>query len=395
MATKNKFSVILPGQANTYQGVADAVRELHNDPFQRKIAIASLHGGRGRRTQSPPPEGSELAKAFAEFDQALRGAVESWDEPWEFRQVFNITTHERLDMLLVRAIDLDGPCYEVRAYMAPDTIPSFSPLVIGSKIAFLAQDDQRFYRAGSSMRADEPAVVQWVLSQFEVIWQGAPFILRDRSGVDQDEIARLRNAIDLSNQVAQSSKGRALTAELTTEVEPGRQIVDDLLNVIREGESATVEFKQSLEAVDETHPDIVKVPEVQRPNKIAESRRGVLHSALKTICAFCNAGGGSLFLGVHDSGEIVGLDPDYALCGKKPNRDGFELKLNALIKSRLSPLPTKYRTHFFLIDGKEICRITVPKTEPTYLDNELYIRFGNSTEKLVGREHEDWLKQRV
>jgi hypothetical protein len=174
-------------------------------------------------------------------------------------------------------------------------------------------------------------------------------------------------------------------AERGTAVEAIRQL-------IAEGESGKLEFKQSLEFVDPAC--FANVPEAQRGHKMGESRKAVVHSALKTICAFRNSGGGTLLLGVHDSGAVIGVEPDFTLCGAKPNRDGFELKLTDLFKTRLRPIPTDLRVVFVPIDGKTVCRIDVPADpRACYLDNRLYVRLGNSTEELTGRDLEDWLRR--
>lgn len=96
--------------------------------------------------------------------------------------------------------------------------------------------------------------------------------------------------------------------------------------------------------------------------------------------------GGTLLPGVHDSGAIIGIEPDYTLLGSKQNRDGFELKLTDLLKTRLRPIPTSLNLQFVEIDGKTVCRIEVPADPRAhYLDNRLYVRLENSTEELTGR----------
>ena len=81
--------------------------------------------------------------------------------------------------------------------------------------------------------------------------------------------------------------------------------------------------------------------------------------------------------------------------GDKQN--GFELKLTDLLKTRLRPIPTSLNIQLVEIDGKTVCRIDVPADPPRahYLDNRLYVRLGNSTEELTGRDLEDWLRGRV
>lgn len=43
----------------------------------------------------------------------------------------------------------------------------------------------------------------------------------------------------------------------------------------------------------------------------------VKHSALKAIAGFLTTGGGTLYIGVADNGEIVGLDPDLSLLDER------------------------------------------------------------------------------
>lgn len=40
-----------------------------------------------------------------------------------------------------------------------------------------------------------------------------------------------------------------------------------------------------------------------------ESRNGLNRNVYETVCAFLNRNGGTLLLGVRDSGEILGIDP--------------------------------------------------------------------------------------
>src|ERR1700688_203746 len=91
----------------------------------------------------------------------------------------------------------------------------------------------------------------------------------------------------------------------------------DVPRLINQGEGATIEFKQSLEADARTG---AKDPKA-------------LDGVLKTIAAFLNTEGGTLLIGVSDDGKVRGLGQDYALLGKKQNDDGFELKLGNLIRA--------------------------------------------------------------
>jgi len=54
------------------------------------------------------------------------------------------------------------------------------------------------------------------------------------------------------------------------------------------------------------------------------------HAVLKTLAAFLNSKGGTLFVGVNDDGEVIGLENDKFL-----NRDKMALHLDNLIKDQL------------------------------------------------------------
>lgn len=61
-------------------------------------------------------------------------------------------------------------------------------------------------------------------------------------------------------------------------------IPQELLKLISNGESVTVEFKKS--------------------------RTEVTKDVYETVCAFSNRNGGHIFLGINDDGEILGIEED-------------------------------------------------------------------------------------
>jgi Putative DNA-binding domain len=145
------------------------------------------------------------------------------------------------------------------------------------------------------------------------------------------------------------------------------------------GENQNIEFKESLEV-----------------DKTGQRNPGVLHDALRTIAAFLNTTGGTLFIGISDKPEIVGLEKDFHIC-QKHDSDGFELKLRSLL-NRFHPIPLeKISIRFELIDQKTICAVDVQqiaKSEVVHFDGEIHIRFGNLTKKLDGEQLTNWLKER-
>lgn len=114
----------------------------------------------------------------------------------------------------------------------------------------------------------------------------------------------------------------------------------------------------------------------------------------KTVAAFLNAGGGTLLIGIADSGKPVGLERDYSLV-KSPDRDRYELWLRDLLRSSLGAVAAAaVRIDFAGIEGHEVCRLTMPRgPSPTYVragkggaDVQFWLRTGNSTRQLSVEE---------
>ena len=153
------------------------------------------------------------------------------------------------------------------------------------------------------------------------------------------------------------------------------------LQLIAQGESKRLEFKETLEA----------------DNQTGEKNLGVLASSLKSIAAFLNTDGGTLIIGVSDAGYIKGLKPDYSLCIKK-DKDGFEQKLRSLIATRLVPQPFgKIAVEFDIVELHEVCRVEVGiSDEIIHLDHrDVYVRDGNTSRKLEGAALTSWIRTRT
>lgn len=142
------------------------------------------------------------------------------------------------------------------------------------------------------------------------------------------------------------------------------------------GESETLEFKSSLRWD-------------RKENRVNKDLERVV---VKTLAGFLNGKkGGTLLIGVADSGELMGLEGDYASLLKK-DRDGFELHLRQVIASGLGESVSVFLTvTFHQLDGHEVCQITVePSDHPVYLPegqtSTFYARIGNATKPLPVHE---------
>lgn len=160
-------------------------------------------------------------------------------------------------------------------------------------------------------------------------------------------------------------------AESMREVDLAR----DIASLVRAGEGERAEFKAS----------------ARWDFKLGRTNTELEDAVAKTIAGFMNHHGGTLLVGVADSGNVVGLQHDYQTLRRK-DRDGFEQFIVSLVRVKLGgdlcPL-----VHFLFsqTDGKDLCRIAVePSERPVYCQDgavaRYFLRMGNSTRELDVRE---------
>lgn len=167
---------------------------------------------------------------------------------------------------------------------------------------------------------------------------------------------------------------------------PQRASVPDLLAL---GESDRVEFKSTA-----------------RVNLRTGSRDERMEQVIaKTACAFLNADGGTLLIGVDDHGTPLGLDADFATL-KSPDADRYELWLRDLLTTALGQNAAASVTVEFAEvsaggGAGTVCRLTcLPSPRPVYLRPakgsapELWVRSGNSTRQLGVDEATEYVMHR-
>lgn len=167
-------------------------------------------------------------------------------------------------------------------------------------------------------------------------------------------------------------------------------------------ENSTTEFKTSIIFGPEDNR-----PSPSQPLKIAQELAG-----------FMNADGGNLYLGVHDSGYVVGIQDDLAhlqkaeICGQngksdqsfiyRPNRDGYCQKLQNIARFCLGPVATT------LLDDPEFIHDDVANVDyvrlhvrpsrekPVYCGRHksFYIRSGTSVVLLEGEDRDEYQDSR-
>jgi hypothetical protein len=220
-------------------------------------------------------------------------------------------------------------------------------------------------------------------------------------GLSQTEFAHVVSTFNLvDSQVREATIDEFNRLDDTRQRNLSDPVLSETIALLADGENDRVEFKQSLEAIsfDETPLREKGHSEAQIKQARDGVAKSVVHSALKTICAFLNADGGVLLLGAHDDGYPVGLAPDLDIV-KGKNKNGFELKLRALLTSRFEPAPVglgQVVIRFVTIEGKMVCRVDVkPDRMPHHLDGEVFVRDGNNTLLLKGAALTNWISRRT
>lgn len=186
----------------------------------------------------------------------------------------------------------------------------------------------------------------------------------DRLGADGTKIslavdATMQHAIDSTEQTANEST--------------------DLSAVIAKGESGETEFKSTL-----------------RINlKTGDRDKAIELSVLKTVAGFCNANGGTIVIGVDDSGATIGIDAD-----RFQSEDKMSLHLVQLIRSKIGPIvAAKIDIRFEEVSGSRVLVVRCPPiSSPVYVkdgsNEDFYVRTGPSTSKLTTRESHEYLQSR-
>jgi hypothetical protein len=155
----------------------------------------------------------------------------------------------------------------------------------------------------------------------------------------------------------------------------------EIAQLITAGESAKLEFKSTARWNVKANMADKKMEEV----------------ILKTVAAFWNAEGGTLLIGVEDSGNIYGLDADYKTLGNKGNRDGFELFLTDLLLKDQPELRDYLQVSFHSLEGKDVCRVVAKAaSKPVYVElsgvEKFFARVNNSTRELSIKQAHDYIQ---
>ena len=191
------------------------------------------------------------------------------------------------------------------------------------------------------------------------------FLSRLKEEVRDEDLVRLSNLIIAHNLL--------LEEDLTTEAAGIHDQILDLLKLQKAEtdkkyygeETQRVEFKTSM----------VYPPEEKLPNLTRQT-----HEILEQICAFLNCGGGTLYLGVNNSGYECGLKYDLSYLEFGGSRDKYTLYLDNQIHSRLGVNASRFVSREWDEDVKsDVLIITVRDcNQVVALDGKYYERRGTS-----------------
>lgn len=130
------------------------------------------------------------------------------------------------------------------------------------------------------------------------------------------------------------------------------------------------------------------------------------HATLKTIVAFLNSEGGTLYLGVRDTGVPVGIGPDLDLIGDAFRLDAFQNRFREILKNHIDPIPLSRVTMTFeeamgitiamvKVSPQKGINYLVTKDQHGRVVESVYVRDGNRTVELVGRARDQFVVQRA
>lgn len=153
---------------------------------------------------------------------------------------------------------------------------------------------------------------------------------------------------------------------------------EEILHLIAEGESSSLEFKQTL-----------------RFNlKSGKNGREIEHASMKTVAGFLNSEGGTLLVGVADNGSVTGFE-----------EDGFEsadkamLHFNNLINQHIGTEFARYvDTTIVEVQGRAVLRVfCLPAESPAFLlsgkGEEFFVRSGPASRQLTLSQFYEWLQK--
>lgn len=189
------------------------------------------------------------------------------------------------------------------------------------------------------------------------------------------EIVRFESQLSLNPDSSKKIQSTLTSALLTLDLLNDE---DQALELIRQGESANVEFKQTFSK------DVAR--------NIKENEKKIRESSLKNIVAFLNTDGGTLLIGVTDSKEITGIEND-----NYENDDKYLLNFNNNFREHIGEdkLPL-VKWKIIRVSNAKILRVDCAKSnKPVFLYKvDFYVRSNPAATKLEGYDMQEYIEER-
>jgi hypothetical protein len=161
---------------------------------------------------------------------------------------------------------------------------------------------------------------------------------------------------------------------------------DVVLQKIKGGENHSTEFK----------PYIENAP-VEYENSFSQKEK-----VIKSVAGFLNSEGGTLFIGVSDSGRILGIEQEYLssdfdeiIGNNMLQRDKFGLSLIQILETKIERdfLKRFVNISFYNLYGKDICAIKIQKADrPCYVaQSDFFVRIFASTRILKDEQKSEYI----
>jgi hypothetical protein len=211
-----------------------------------------------------------------------------------------------------------------------------------------------------------------------------PSIVEQKSIVlTQHKLRELKDVIENFNReiALNPTSSASIQGQLSRMLEAMAVLTDadKVRAIIREGESQTIEFKESLSL------------DVKKQTK--ESY--IEQSSLKTIVAFLNTKGGTLLIGVSDDGQICGVGGEIEKFHK--TTDKFLLHFKNLMKSKIGEQFYPFIDNRLVkVDDVNVLLVECKASQtPCFLEGkDFYVRTNPATDKLEGPKLVEYVKHR-
>tara|TARA_Y100000590_G_C15700839_1_gene1006712 strand:+ start:214 stop:2319 length:2106 start_codon:yes stop_codon:yes gene_type:complete len=191
------------------------------------------------------------------------------------------------------------------------------------------------------------------------------------------KVENYRDFLAARRELISTALNEYLDSLISTETESTARPVTD---IIRLGEGPNVEFKSTLQW------------------DVREEKRNIAlrHEVLKTLVAFMNSDGGTLLIGVEDSGQIFGLEKDLEFT--RGSEDLFLNMLSTLIIENIGvEFVNRMQARIESVSDSRICVVNVSKSlDPVFLSgprgSEFFVRAFNTTRQLDSEQTMHYLE---